>query len=256
MSPRPKRKRKLLRLPFGQGFGPIGLDLEGRDRVRLLLEEYEAIRLVDYLNLSHEEAAGLMDVSRPTFTRIYDKARKKMGQFLIENSVLEFSGGDVELDNEWRHCSSCRNYGSQSRKCIESSDFNIVCDHCSVELNKSFPVQEEREEVFVVPCTKLSSSSKVSKSFAHCNSFALVGTKEMDVIFYKNPFYQLESCPAGGLLKFFREWKVKTVYVREIGRNSLDVFAQSNIQISYLPEGVSEFDDVLSFIKEECKKEV
>lgn len=47
--------------------GVKGIFLE---QVRLSLDEFEAIRLADHIGLSHEEAAGRMGISRPTFLAV------------------------------------------------------------------------------------------------------------------------------------------------------------------------------------------
>ena len=58
------------------------------NEVILHLEEYEAIRLLDYQNLTQEEAAVYMDVSRPTLTRIYEEARNKVATAFVEGRDL------------------------------------------------------------------------------------------------------------------------------------------------------------------------
>lgn len=50
--------------------------------VVLLAEELEALRLADAEGLYHEEAAGLMGVSRPTFGRMLTQARRKVASAL------------------------------------------------------------------------------------------------------------------------------------------------------------------------------
>jgi len=76
--PRPKRNRRMHQPPILRGFKPFGAPPALNDAVNMLFEEYESLRLADYDNLTQEEAAKRMNVSRPTFTRIYDRARKKL----------------------------------------------------------------------------------------------------------------------------------------------------------------------------------
>lgn len=45
------------------------------------MEEYEALRLMDYLGLNQEEAAAQMGVARTTVQRIYAQARRKLAVF-------------------------------------------------------------------------------------------------------------------------------------------------------------------------------
>lgn len=83
--PRPKRHRRLQKPPVGYGFRPLRNNLDEDQGIQLLFEEYESLRLADYEGHAQEEAALKMNVSRPTFTRIYEAARKKMAQALVEN---------------------------------------------------------------------------------------------------------------------------------------------------------------------------
>jgi predicted DNA-binding protein (UPF0251 family) len=66
------------------------------NEVILRLEEYEAIRLLDYQNLTQEQAAVHMDVSRPTLTRIYEEARNKVATAFVEGVIL-FSGVEISI---------------------------------------------------------------------------------------------------------------------------------------------------------------
>lgn len=105
--PRPKRQRRLQKPPIGYGFRPLRNNFEEDQVIQLLFEEYESLRLADYDGLSQEAAAVEMQVSRPTFTRIYEKARKKMAKALVENKTLNVAGGSVSFEHEWFRCLTC-----------------------------------------------------------------------------------------------------------------------------------------------------
>ena len=107
MSPRPKRHRKIETPPTLKGFKPMGVPFRLSQDVVLQYEEYEAIKLTDYKNMSQEEAAKAMDVSRPTFTRIYEKARKKVAEAFVEGKTILFEGGNVAFDKQWYRCNQC-----------------------------------------------------------------------------------------------------------------------------------------------------
>ena len=93
--------------------------------VVLLYEEYEAIRLADHQHLTQEEAAEKMHVSRPTFTRIYDKARKTMAEALVECKAILIEGGSAEFSEEWFRCGDChRIYKGSGKKWHNCKDFD------------------------------------------------------------------------------------------------------------------------------------
>jgi predicted DNA-binding protein (UPF0251 family) len=93
--------------PQMEGFKPFGIPMRELDSVILLFEEFEAIRLTDYENLTQEEAAEKMNISRPTFTRIYEKARKIIAKAFVEGKAIFIKGGDYIVDNYWYKCRDC-----------------------------------------------------------------------------------------------------------------------------------------------------
>jgi predicted DNA-binding protein (UPF0251 family) len=112
MSPRPFRLRKVNSPPSISGFKPYGKkESDGSSgSVFLHLEEYEAIRLCDFEMLNHHQAAILMNVSRPTVTRVYSKARKKIAEALVLGKQIIIEGGKIYFDSEWYACDSCSCY--------------------------------------------------------------------------------------------------------------------------------------------------
>jgi predicted DNA-binding protein (UPF0251 family) len=89
------------------GFKPMGVPMSLSEHISVQYEEYEALRLADYENLSHADAAQRMNVSRPTFTRMYEKIRKKVARAFVEGKTILIEGGNVEFDKQWYRCPSC-----------------------------------------------------------------------------------------------------------------------------------------------------
>jgi uncharacterized protein len=109
MSPRQKRLRRVITPPVIKGYKPYGPDVSQKKQepVVLLFEEYEALRLCDYDMLNHAQASEAMQVSRPTFTRVYAAARQKVARAFVEGCPISIEGGKVYFDSEWFHCSHC-----------------------------------------------------------------------------------------------------------------------------------------------------
>ena len=93
--------------PLMEGFKPFGIPVRKIEKVILLFEEYEAIRLCDYENLTQEEAAERMHISRPTFNRLYNHARYTIAKALIEGRMILIQGGTFMTDNYWFRCYNC-----------------------------------------------------------------------------------------------------------------------------------------------------
>jgi uncharacterized protein len=108
----------MLNPPVIKGYKPYGRDAGKQvpEPVNLLFEEYEALRLSDYDGMNHQEASMLMDVSRPTFTRIYASALKKIARAFVEGRPLVIEGGKVHFDSEWYHCMHCHCYFNNPEK--------------------------------------------------------------------------------------------------------------------------------------------
>lgn len=66
--------------------------------VRLSLDEFEAIRLADFEGLYQEAAALRMGISRQTFGRIVEAARKKVAEALVRGTPLRVGGGNTITD--------------------------------------------------------------------------------------------------------------------------------------------------------------
>lgn len=58
-------------------------------------DEYEVLRLMDYVHLSQEECAARMGVSRATVARLYERARQAVAEVLVLGKKLRIEGGDV-----------------------------------------------------------------------------------------------------------------------------------------------------------------
>jgi len=105
--PNRKRDRRIAMPPPMEGFKPFGIPMRDLESVDLLFEEFEAIRLTDYEDLTQEEAAERMNISRPTFTRLYDKARKSIAKAFVEGKAIIINGGDYITDDYWYKCTDC-----------------------------------------------------------------------------------------------------------------------------------------------------
>lgn len=91
---RPSRCRRICWEPDYKSFVPDGTAC---GRVVLTVDEYEAIRLVDLEKLTHEQCARQMDISRTTVTEIYESARRKIADSIINGKVLVISGGNYRI---------------------------------------------------------------------------------------------------------------------------------------------------------------
>ena len=105
--PRRKRMRKVVAPPGFKGYKPYGTRQGKMKHVDLLYEEYEAIKLADYDLMIQLEASRIMGVSRATFARVYESARRKIAKAMVETREIRSVFGDARLDHSWFICDAC-----------------------------------------------------------------------------------------------------------------------------------------------------
>ena len=93
--PRPCCLRRIGFTPDATYFKPAGVPLRALEEMVVTLDEVEALRLADLNGLYQEKAAEQMKVSRATFARIVESARRKVADALIHGKALRLEGGTI-----------------------------------------------------------------------------------------------------------------------------------------------------------------
>ncbi|MCK5155947.1 MAG: DUF134 domain-containing protein [Spirochaetales bacterium] len=128
---RPKKERIVHQPPLFADFKPAGIPSSNLQPELLGLDEFEAIRLADYLGMDHNEAAEEMEISRPTFTRLIEAARKKMATFIIEGKHLQIEGGKIHFRGNVIQCHNCGHmiktrFNQNITKCPACGSDNLI----------------------------------------------------------------------------------------------------------------------------------
>jgi len=101
-------------MPENTHFKPAGVDDRVCDEVFLTLDEFEAIRLAFHEGMYQEQAASMMNVSRPTFGRIIESAQYKIADFLVNGKHLKITGGDIfVVSSNLNPCENCKRTSAQ-----------------------------------------------------------------------------------------------------------------------------------------------
>lgn len=90
--PRPPKKRYVCCMPKHEIFSPQ--NPVAAEPVVLTVDEYETIRLIDLQGDTQEECAAQMLVSRTTVQSVYNNARRKIADALVNGKTLTIAGGD------------------------------------------------------------------------------------------------------------------------------------------------------------------
>ena len=127
---RPEKCRKICSPPKMEGFRPYGMPRCESGSVILKFEEFESIRLSDYVSLPQNEAARQMNISRPTFTRIHNRAIKAVATAFVEGRAIEIECGNFTFGLEWYRCKKCY-------RLIPGAENHSQCKGC-----KSYGIKE------------------------------------------------------------------------------------------------------------------
>jgi len=95
--PRPRHCRRVCFEPGITYFKPAGIPMTELEEVNLTVDEFEAIRLKDVDGLEQEQCAQRMNISQPTFHRLYLDARRKIADVIVNGKALKIEGGSYEI---------------------------------------------------------------------------------------------------------------------------------------------------------------
>lgn len=122
--PRPTRNRRVVNPPQMSGFKPFGMPLCKLKVLELQFDEFESFNLINYQDMSQDAASEMMGISRPTFTRIYNRALKKIAKAFVEGMAIKIEGGNVEFEKQWFKCQKCF-------KLIDGMENHTKCIGCN-----------------------------------------------------------------------------------------------------------------------------
>lgn len=197
--PRPNKFRRVCRMPKCRQFE--SKNFKNNNMIALHIEEYESIRLMDYIGLTQEESAKQMKVSRATFQALYMDARKKISRFLIEGMGLIITGGNYEL---------CRN------KCYQNK--NIKEENCALlkgDNNMKIAVTYNEGEIF--------------QHFGHSEKFKLYNVEEGKIV--SSEVVDTNGNGHGALAEFLKDRSVNILICGGIGGGAKNALVSNNIDI-------------------------
>jgi len=93
--PRPCKRRRVRGRPNSSYFKPAGIRIIDLEESELAIEEFEAIRLVDFKEIDQAKAALKMDISQPTLSRILKSGRKKIADAIVNGKAIKIK--------EWKY---------------------------------------------------------------------------------------------------------------------------------------------------------
>jgi predicted DNA-binding protein (UPF0251 family) len=118
---RPIKWRDVCSLPNFNHFGPLNIPKGDKDVITMTIDEYETIRLIDLERLTQEECATQMNIARTTVQGIYNRARKKLADIIVNGNILVIEGGEYRIcDGDKPDCCrrrrECRNENPKKKE--------------------------------------------------------------------------------------------------------------------------------------------
>ncbi|MEG0806370.1 MAG: DUF134 domain-containing protein [Lachnospiraceae bacterium] len=154
---RPVKQRLICSLPQTALFIPS--DKENTEDVVLGVDEYETLRLIDYLGFTQEECAGQMNVARTTVQSVYDTARKKVADFLVNGKSLVIDGGNYDI---------CVNSG----QCCGKSCEEKRCANGELHCQHAFQIKLKNGGILMKIAVTYE-NGEVFQHFGHCENFKI-----------------------------------------------------------------------------------
>lgn len=205
---RPRKCRKVCRLPGTREFRPAG-ELPCKSAVVLTVDEYEAIRLIDKQGFSQEECGVYMQVARTTVQAIYNSARKKLAEALVDGLSLRIEGGDYQLcdgTEEYCGCGGCRRH---RRRCAQ------VNGKEDGKMKIAIPLDENRQDTCIV--------------LARAPYFLLREDGKDTVV--ENPAAQAHGGAGIQAAQFLVDQGVDVLVTVRCGQNAADVFKAAGMKL-------------------------
>lgn len=199
--PRPQRCRRVCEEPEFSSFSPDGIS--NNTYITLTVDEYEVIRLVDLEQLNHAQAAEKMNISRPTATEIYNAARVKIADCIVNGKKLVVSGGNYSLCSGGICGKQCRRHNSP-----------IIC-------------KEKGNDILRIAVTY--ENGQIFQHFGHSEAFKIYDTADGKII--SSEVVSTMGSGHGALAGFLSTYKVDALICGGIGGGAQTALAQAGIKL-------------------------
>ncbi len=200
---RPQRQRRICQEPEYAVFSPEGVPTD--QAVILQCDEFEAIRLVDLLGLTHEQCALRMDISRTTVTEVYESARRKIAQALVLGRGLQIGGGSYRL---------CRGD-------------SVCAAACQRSLEPGRPQQLKGETTMRIAVTY--ENGAIFQHFGHTSQFKVYDVENKKVL--DTHVVDTNGSGHGALAGFLFQGGVDVLICGGIGGGAIHALAQAGIDL-------------------------
>jgi len=219
--PRESKCRRVAFMPPVKAFSPVGIPLTDLEEVVFKVEEIEAIRLKNHLNLEQEECAQMMQISRPTFQRILTEAYGKIADAFTNGKAIRIEGGSYCLGQG--HC----------RRRERQLDYMEGCRFydSGLELNPNEHNAAAASNKIAVCSTGIDPSDIVHERFGRCSHFLVWDPDRNSFSLLETPDPENNSGLGTAGAKLLIQAGIKALIVNHIGPKAFLILQRANIRV-------------------------
>lgn len=221
--------RRVAFIPPVKAFKPVGVPVSRLEEVVLKVEEAEAIRLKNHLNLEQEECAQMMQISRPTFQRILGEANAKIADALSNGKGIRIEGGSYCLGNGY-----CRRRDRKLRPMDNCEYFDA-----GLELPKLNNYENLPRNLLAVAAVGSSIDSQLEVRFGRCNYFWLWNLDNDTYSIIEKPHTNEDSKSGTENAQALVQAEVGSLIVNHIGPKAFMILQRANITVYSGTEGIN-----------------
>ena len=204
---RPTKARRICMEAAYDNFCPNGVP--ARKKVIMTMDEYETIRLVDLEKCTHEQCAKQMGIARTTVTEIYESARYKMADSIVNGKTLEISGGNYRLCD-----------GTALFCC------NKICRRTSTSVGKDDIQRKETDQMRIAVTYE---NGEIFQHFGHTEQFKLYDIDNSQVV--RSQIVHTNGQGHGALAGFLTEAGADVLICGGIGGGAQSALATAGIKL-------------------------
>ena len=200
---RPQRPKRVCKEPEYNVFTPKN---GNGQYIVLSVDEYETIRLIDLEGKSREECADQMDIARTTAQAIYNSARSKLAQCLVDGYELRIEGGSFSL-----------------------CDGAVRCSHCSKWQNGKFKIDIDEKTEGIMRIAVTFEDGNVFQHFGRTQCFKIFEVEGKEIV--KATLYGSNGAGHGALAGLLKDAQVDVLICGGLGQGALNALNQAGIEV-------------------------
>lgn len=213
--PRRAKCRRVTFIPEVDFFSPTGRYHVCEDEVVLTVEEFESLRLKDYLNLEQEEAAQQMQVSRQTYQRVLGEARFKIADALTNGKGIRIAGGNFCLGDGY--CRRRTRLLTPDESCYHQANLNDRSEKKLVKIAISAAGSDPK--------------NNIDARFGRCSHFMLWDPDESSFTAVENKGGEAAHGAGTGAAQVLLKNGAQVLLTSKIGPKAFDALKSAGIKI-------------------------